>query len=132
AGEGQVILLTMAPASAPETMRRALAMGATKGVLLTDPAIEGSDTVATARMLAAALKTLDFDLVFAGVDTSDGGAGVVPPGIAALNGLPYLSYAASVDPDAGGGTVRVKRITAEGYDVLEAPMPVLISGTQAL
>jgi electron transfer flavoprotein beta subunit len=132
AGEGEVILLTMAPESAPETMRKALAMGATRGVLVTDPAIAGSDTVATTHILAAALKTLEFDLAFAGVDTSDGTAGVVAPGVAALTGLPYLSYAASIDPDEGARKVRVKRITADGYDVLEAPMPALISGTQAL
>jgi electron transfer flavoprotein beta subunit len=132
AGEGEVILLTMAPSNAPETMRRALAMGATKGVLVTDPAIEGSDTVATTRILAAALKTLEFDLVFAGVDTSDGVAGVVPPGVAALTGLPYLSYAATIEPDPAKGSVKVQRITPDGYDVLEAPMPALISGTQAL
>jgi electron transfer flavoprotein beta subunit len=132
AGEGEVILLTMAPANAPETMRRALAMGATKGVLVTDPAIEGSDTLATTRILAAALKTLDFDLVFAGVDTSDGVAGVVPPGVAALTRLPYLSYAATIEPDEAGRSVTVQRITPTGYDVLEAPMPALISGTQAL
>ena len=70
--------------------------------------------------------------MFAGVDTSDGVAGVVPPGVAAFSGLPFLSYAASIEPDEGARTVRVKRITAEGYDVLEAPMPALISGTQAL
>ena len=58
AGEGEVILLTMAPENAPETMRKALAMGATRGVLVTDPAIAGSDTVATTRILAAALRTL--------------------------------------------------------------------------
>jgi electron transfer flavoprotein beta subunit len=69
AGEGEVILLSMAPANAPETMRKALAMGATRGVLVTDPAIAGSCTVATTRILAAALKTLEFDLAFAGVDT---------------------------------------------------------------
>jgi electron transfer flavoprotein beta subunit len=132
AGEGEVILLTMAPANAPETMRRALAMGATKGVLVTDAAIEGSDTLATARILAAALKTLEFDLVFAGVDTSDGVAGVVPPGVSALTGLPYLSYAATIEPDEAGRSVKVQRITPTGYDVLEAPMPALISGTQAL
>ena len=122
----------MAPANAPETMRKALAMGATRGVLVTDPAIAGSCTVATTRILAAALKTLEFDLVFAGVDTSDGGAGVVAPGVAALAGLPYLSYAATIEPDPAAGKVRVNRITASGYDVLEAPMPALISGTQAL
>jgi electron transfer flavoprotein beta subunit len=132
AGEGEVILLTMAPENAPETMRRALAMGATKGVLVTDSAIEGSDTVATTRILAAALKRLEFDLVFAGVDTSDGVAGVVPPGVAALAGLPFLSYAATIEPDPAGRSVKVQRITPTGYDVLEAPMPALISGTQAL
>jgi electron transfer flavoprotein beta subunit len=132
AGDGEVILLTMAPANAPETMRRALAMGATKGVLVTDPAIEGSDTLSTMRILAAALKTLEFDLAFAGVDTSDGVAGVIPPGVAALTGLPYLSYAATIEPDEAGRSVRVQRITPTGYDVLEAPMPALISGTQAL
>lgn len=132
AGEGEVILLSMAPANAPETMRKALAMGATRGVLVTDPAIAGSCTVATTRILAAALQTLEFDLVLAGVDTSDGGSGLVPAGVAALSGLPYLSYAASIEPDAAARTVRVRRITPTGYDVLEAPMPALISGTQAL
>jgi electron transfer flavoprotein beta subunit len=132
AGEGEVVLLTMAPANAPETMRKALAMGATRGVLVTDPAIEGSCTWATQRILAAALKTLEFDLVFAGVDTSDGVGGVVPAGIAALAGLPYLSYAADIEPDAAARTVRVKRISPTGYDVLQASMPALISGTQAL
>ena len=132
AGEGEVVLLTMAPANAPETMRRALAMGATNGVLVTDPAIEGSDSLATSRILAAALKTLEFDLAFAGVDTSDGVAGVVPPGVAALTGLPYLSYAATIEPDPQKRSVKVQRITPEGYDVIEASMPALISGTQAL
>ena len=113
-------------------MRKALAMGATRGVLVTDPAIEGSDTVATARVLAAALGTLEYDLVFAGVDTSDGVSGIVAPAVAALIGLPYLSYAATIDPDPATRTVRVNRITADGYDVLQAPMPALISGTQAL
>jgi electron transfer flavoprotein beta subunit len=132
AGEGEVILLTMAPANAPETMRKALAMGATRGVLVTDPAIEGSCTWATQRILAAALRTLEFDLAFAGVDTSDGVGGVVPAGVAALAGLPYLSYAADIEPDPAARTVRVKRISPTGYDVLQAPMPALISGTQAL
>ena len=132
AGEGEVILLSMAPASAPETMRKALAMGAHRGVLVTDPALEGSCVVATTRVLAAALKTIEFDLAFAGVDTSDGVAGVVPAGVAALAGLPYLSYAADILPDAVARRLTVKRITADGYEVLEAPFPALISGTQAL
>ena len=129
---GEVTLLTMAPANAPETLRKALAMGATSATLLTDRALEGSCAVSTARVLAAALKTLEFDLVLAGVDTSDGVAGVIGPGVAALAGLPLLSYAARIEPDPAGGTVRVRRISPSGYDVLEAPMPALITCTQAL
>jgi len=129
---GEVTLLSMAPATAPETMRKALAMGATSGRLVTDPALEGSCTVSTTRVLAAALASMTFDLVLAGVDTSDGVSGVVAPGVAALAGLPLLSYAARIEPDPAAGTVRVRRITPTGYDVLEAPMPALITCTQAL
>jgi electron transfer flavoprotein beta subunit len=132
AGDGEVIVLSMAPATAPETIRKALAMGAHRGVLVTDPALEGSDTLATARVIAAALKTLTYDLVLAGVDSSDGVAGVVPAAVAALSDLPYLSWAADIEPDQAARTVRVKRISAAGYDVLEAALPALVSGTQAL
>ncbi len=132
AGEGEVTLLSMAPASAPETMRKALAMGAHRGVLVTDPALEGSDSLATARVLAAALEGLEFDLVFAGADTSDGLMGVVPAGVAAIRRLPYLSYAAKIEPDPAAGRVMVRRISPTGYDVLEAPMPAIVGCTQAL
>jgi electron transfer flavoprotein beta subunit len=129
---GEVTIVSMAPANAPETMRKALAMGAQGGVHVTDPSLEGSDTLSTARVLAAALEGLAFDLVLAGVDTSDGVSGVVPAGVAALRRLPYLSYAAKIEPDPGAGTVRVRRISPTGFDVLEAPMPALIWCTQAL
>jgi electron transfer flavoprotein beta subunit len=129
---GEVTLLSMAPPSAPETLRKALAMGATRGVHVTDPSLAGSDTLSTVRVLAAAVRTLEYDLLLAGADTSDGGAGVVPAGIAALLGLPYLSYAASIEPDPDAGTVRVRRISPTGFDVLEAPMPALVVCTQAL
>ena len=129
---GDVTILSMAPATAPETMRKALAMGAHSGVLVTDERLAGSDTLTTARVLAAALATLEFDLVLAGVDTSDGVAGVVAPGVAALRRLPYLSYAAKIEPQKETETVRVHRISPVGYDVLEAPMPALIGCTQAL
>jgi len=129
---GEVTVLAMAPPTAPEVLRKALAMGATRGVLVTDPALAGADAPMTMRALAAALATLEFDLVLAGVDTSDGTMGVVPAGVAALLGLPYLSYASRIEPDPAAGTVRVRRISARGYDLLEARMPALISGTQAL
>ena len=116
---GEVTVLSMAGANAPETIRKALAMGAAGGIHVSDASLAGSDVVSTVRVLA-------------GADTSDGGGGVVPPGVAALLGLPYLSYAATIEPDPGAGTVRVNRISPTGYDVLEAPMPAFIACTQAL
>jgi len=129
---GEVVLLSMAPATATETMRKALAMGAGRGVLVTDPALAGSCIVGTARVLAAALRTLQFDLVLSGADTSDGLAGVVGASIAAQLRLPYLSYAARIEPDPAAGRVRVRRLSPTGYDLLEAPMPALIACTQVL
>jgi electron transfer flavoprotein beta subunit len=76
AGEGEVTLLAIAPAAAPETLRKALVMGAQRGVLICDPSLAGSDTLSTVRVLAAGPRRLEYDLVLAGADTSDGGAGV--------------------------------------------------------
>ena len=129
-GGGEVVLLSMAPASAPETLRKALAMGATRGVLVTDPSLEGSDALSTARVLAAALRTLTYDLVIAGADTSDGGGGIVAAAVATIVGLPYLSYAARIEP--ADGRVTVRRLAPTGYDLIEAPMPALVVATQAL
>ena len=128
AGEGEVTLLAMAPPSAPETLRKALAMGATRGVLVTDPALEGSCAVSTATVLAAALRQQEFDLALAGVDASDGVGGTVPSAVAARLGLPYLSYAAKIEPDMAARTVRVRRISPTGYDLLEAPIPAPVGG----
>jgi electron transfer flavoprotein beta subunit len=132
AGEGEVTLLAMAPANAPETLRKALAMGAMRGVLVTDPALEGSCAVSTARVLAVALREMEFDLALAGVDASDGVGGTVPSAVAAHLGVPYLSYASRIEPDMASRTVRVRRISPTGYDLLEAPMPALIGCTQSL
>jgi electron transfer flavoprotein beta subunit len=129
---GEVSLVSMAPAAAPETMRKALAMGAQRGLLVTDDALPGSCTLSTTRVLAAAVRDLEFDLLLAGADTSDGGAGVVPAGVAALLGLPYLSYAARIEPAPDAGSVRVHRIAPNGFEVLEAPMPAMVVCTQAL
>ena len=130
AGEGEVTLLAMAPAGAPETLRKALAMGAHRAVLVTDPALGGSDTLTTVRVLAAALRRLEYDLVLAGADTSDGGGGIVAAGIAVILGLPYLSYAAKIEPSAT--TVTVHRLSPVGYDRIEAALPALVVATQAL
>jgi electron transfer flavoprotein beta subunit len=129
---GEVVVLTMAPTNATETMRKALAMGAARGIHVTDPALEGADMPTTIRVLAAAAKAEPFDLLLGGLDTSDGMGGAVVAGIAAQLGLPLLSSAASIDPDPDTHTVRVKRLSAKGYDLIEAPMPAVIACTQAL
>ncbi|MCU0505145.1 MAG: electron transfer flavoprotein subunit beta/FixA family protein [Chloroflexi bacterium] len=125
---GEITLLTMAPPGATETMRKALAMGAHGGLLVTDDALAGACALATTRVLAAALATLDHDLVLAGAASADGGAGVVAAGIAAIRGLPYLSYAGSVE--VLGDRVRIHRLHATGYTVLEAPLPAFVVVTQ--
>jgi len=129
---GEVTLVAMAPAGGVETLRKGLAMGAHRGVLVTDPALAGSDHGATITTLTATLRDLQFDLVLAGFDSSDGVGGIVGAAVATKLGLPYLSSAARIEPDPDAGTVRVRRISATGFDVLESPMPALIVGTQLL
>src|SRR4029453_5310533 len=89
--EGEVTLLSMAPPNAIETMRKGLAMGADRGVVVSDPALAGSDHTSTVAALVAALEGLEYDLVLAGFDTSDGVGGVVGAQIATKLKLPYLS-----------------------------------------
>jgi electron transfer flavoprotein beta subunit len=127
-----VTLLSMAPPTAVETMRKGLAMGAHRAVLVSDPGLAGSDAWSTVLVLEAALRQLEYDLVLAGFDTSDGVAGIVGAALATRLRLPYLSSAATIEPDSDAGTVRVRRISPTGFDVLESPMPALIVGTQLL
>jgi electron transfer flavoprotein beta subunit len=127
---GEVIVLAVGPANGTEALRKALAMGATRAVHVVDDAIRGSDARATVEILAAALGKLEFDLCFFGADTSDGQGGVVPAAVAVRLNLPYLSYAADIEPADGG--VRIQRLSPSGYDVLEAPMPAVVMGTQLL
>lgn len=129
---GEVTLLAMAPPNAVETLRKGLAMGAHRGVLVSDPALAGSDYTSTVAALVKALEGLEYDLVLAGFDTSDGVGGVVGAAIATKLRLPYLSSAAAIEPDPDAGKVRVRRISPTGFDVLEAPIPALIVGTQLL
>jgi len=130
ANGGEVTLLSMAPAGITDPIRKALAMGATRAVLVSDPALAGACAWSTTQVLAAALRTLEYDLVLAGADTSDGGGGVVAAGVATLLRLPYLSQARRIEPIDGG--VRVDRLSDGGHDVLESTLPAVVVGTQLL
>jgi electron transfer flavoprotein beta subunit len=127
---GEVVALCMGPASAAENIRRALAMGADRGVLVSDPALAGSDAIGTARVLAAALKKTGYDLVLFGSAAADAYGGVVPAAVAELLGLPLLSFATQLDIE--GNIARVQRQAEVGYTVAEATMPALVSVTKAI
>ena len=122
---GEVIVLCMGPATAQETLRKALAMGADSGVLVSDPALAGSDAIGTARVLAAALQKTGFDLVLFGSAAADAYGGVVPSAVAELLELPLLSFASKLDIE--GSTAKIQRQAEVGYTVAEAALPALVS-----
>lgn len=125
AHEGEVTAVCMGPETATDAVRKALAMGADRAVLVSDPALAGSDAQGTAYALAEALKTLGVDLVVFGVRSTDGETGCVPAAVAELMGLPLLSTLAKVEVD--GGKLIVNRETETGYVKLECPTPAVIS-----
>jgi len=128
---GETIILTVGPGGSTEPIRKALAMGAARAVHIADDAIRGSDMRATLDVLAAALRKMQpWDLAFCGADTSDGQGGVLGAALAVRLGLPYLSYASEIEPTDAG--VRIHRINLTGYDILEAPTPAVVMGTQLL
>ena len=127
AHEGEVTLVSMGPAGAMEAIRRGLSMGADKGVLVTDDALQGADALVTARVLAAAIKRTEFDLVIAGVESTDGYTGAAPAMVAELLGVPMVTFVKEFE--STDGALRVKRQTADGYHVVECSLPALVTVT---
>jgi electron transfer flavoprotein beta subunit len=122
---GEVTALCMGPASAKETVRKAVAMGANRAVLLSDPALAGSDTWGTAYALAMALRKLGFDLALFGMQSTDAGTGQVPGAVAEFLGLPQLTLASKLDFD--GERAIARREMESGYQRLAAKLPVVVS-----
>ena len=129
ANGGEVTLVSMGPEIAMGAVRKGLSMGAHKGVLVTDPALRGADTLATARVLAAAISREPFDLVLTGSESTDGYTGTLPMAVAGLLGIPSLTFARKLE--LAEGTARIERQTDLGYDVLESALPALVSVTGA-
>jgi len=128
AGGGEVTLVSMAPNGETAGLRTALAMGAAKAVLVSDPALAGSDALTTAKVLAAASQRAGAaDLIIAATESSDGYTGTVPEQVAEVLGLPSIGFAKSVE--IADGTVKVNRQTEAGYDEVEAPLPAVVSVT---
>jgi electron transfer flavoprotein beta subunit len=127
---GEVILVSMGPERAKDAIRKGLSMGADRGVLITDQQLAGADVLLTARALAAAIKPEQPDLVICATESYDGSTGMVPPMLAELLGLPQLTIAKKVEID--GTTIKVHRQTADGYQVVEASTPALITVTAGI
>ena len=128
AGGGEVSLVSMAPNSETAGLRTALAMGAAKAVLVSDPALQGSDALTTAKILAAAVQRLGgADLIIAATESSDGYTGTVPEQMAEVLGLPSVKFAKKVSIE--GGVLKADRQTEAGYDEVTCPLPALISVT---
>jgi electron transfer flavoprotein beta subunit len=122
-----VAYLSMGPEAAGEALRRALAMGGDEAFLVTDDALAGSDEWATARVLAAALDKLAPDVALMGMASDDARGSLVPGAVAAIRGLPLLSYGSELS--LADGVARIRRLTATGFDIVEAPLPVVASVT---
>ena len=129
-GDGEVVLVSLGPAGALDSLRKALAMGADRAVLVTDEAAAGSDLVATSRALAAVLEREGADLVLFGQQSSDSDGAVLWAAVAERLRQPVISQAAELT--VGDGTVRGKRQTEFGYDVIEAQLPAVVAVSDAI
>jgi electron transfer flavoprotein beta subunit len=122
---GEVTILSMGPRRAAESIRKAMSMGADKGVHLVDDALAGSDLLGTSAAIAKVLGRIGFDLVILGSESTDARTGVLAAMLAERLGLPQLSYAAKVTIE--GTAITIQRQTDYGYDTVEATLPAVLS-----
>ena len=127
---GKVTVISMGPPQAEKALREALSMGADEAILISDRAFGGSDTLATSRVLAAAIKKLDYDIVFAGRQAIDGDTAQVGPEIAEHLDLPQVTYVEKVAIE--GKEVVVRRSLEDGYETIRVKAPVLLTAIQEL
>ncbi|HEY5076459.1 MAG TPA: electron transfer flavoprotein subunit beta/FixA family protein, partial [Acidimicrobiia bacterium] len=128
AGGGEVTLVSMTPNNEVSGLRTALAMGAAKAILVSDPACEGTDALGTAKVIAKCVERLgDADLVLTATESTDGYTGTLPAQVAELLGWPALTFSKHVE--IADGKVKVQRQTEAGYDEVEASLPAIVSVT---
>ena len=123
---GEIIVVSMGPKKAEEALKEAIAMGCDDGVLLTDRFFAGSDTFATSYTISKAIEKLKpFDLILCGERATDGDTAQVGPGIASLLGLPLSTFTSKVEVE--DGHIKANRLIEGGYEVLNLPMPALVT-----
>ncbi len=129
---GEVTVVGLGPSRVTESIRTALAMGADKGVLINDPALEGSDTLATAKALAAVIKELPCDLIFTGQRGVDNDNGLVGAALAEFLGLPQISLAVKVEVAEDGQSLKANRPVEGQTLVIETSLPAVITTQKGL
>lgn len=124
----EINVISMGPRMAVDAVKNAIAMGCDKGYLLSDRKFAGADTWATGYTLSIAIKKIlaEFDLILCGERATDGETGQVGPGVGAHLGLPVLTYVSKIE-EVGAGKIIAHRAIEGGHEVVEAPMPVLVS-----
>jgi electron transfer flavoprotein beta subunit len=128
--QGEVVVVSMGPESTAEALRTALALGADRAVLVSDPAVAGSDLVATSKVLAKALEREDADLILFGQQSNDGGGAVLWAAVAEHVRLATISQVTQLE--LRDGKLRATRQTEFGDDIIEAPLPAIVAVTDAI
>jgi electron transfer flavoprotein beta subunit len=129
-GEGEVVVVSMGPERAMDPLRKALAMGADRAVLVTDSALEGADLLGTAKALAGALEKEDADLVLFGQQSADGGGACLWSAVAERLRRPVMSQVSELTVE--NGALTGKRQTEFGYDTIRAPLPAVVAVSDAI
>ncbi|OFX16242.1 electron transfer flavoprotein subunit beta [archaeon RBG_16_50_20] len=129
---GTITAVSMGPLQAKEALFKCLAMGVDRAVLLTDVFFAGADTWATAKTLAMAIQKLGYDLIICGMKAVDGETSQVGPEIAELLGMPHISYVKRVEVEMESKSITAERMTEQGYQLIRATMPCLLTATKAL
>lgn len=123
---GKVTAISMGPSQAEEVLREAISVGADEAILLSDRAFAGADTLATAYTLSKTISKLEYDLVICGRQTLDGDTGQVGPELAEMLGIPFVAYVSKIE-EINSGYMRVQRMIEEGHELIESPLPAVIS-----
>lgn len=126
-GAHSVTIISMGPERATEAIRKALSMGANDAILVSDPALAGSDALATSKVLAEVIKAGGFDLVICGTESTDARMSVVPAMLSQRLGWAQLTFASTVSVDPAAGTVSIARTTEAGVDSISAKFPAVVS-----
>ncbi len=129
---GTITAISMGPPQAEAALRDSIALGCDRGILLSDPAFAGSDTLATSYALASGIKKMgSYDIIICGIKSTDGDTGQVGPGLAGELGIPHVSYVRRIG-EISGGSVTLERTLDEMDQVLKVPLPCVVTVTKEI